>query len=65
MTDDAGMDLQVAQLSTQADQEVHSRATLSWVDWQLPFFIALCAIVGTILFTFLVSNRLSHCKGKL
>ncbi|XP_014476085.1 PREDICTED: tyrosine-protein phosphatase non-receptor type 5-like isoform X1 [Dinoponera quadriceps] len=54
MTDDAGMDLQVAQLSTQTDQEVHSRTTLSWVDWQLPLFIALCAIAGTILFTFLV-----------
>lgn len=65
MTDDAGMDLQVAQLSTQTDQEVHSRTTLSWVDWQLPLFIALCAIAGTILFTFLVSNLFSHCKSKL
>ncbi|XP_019696095.1 tyrosine-protein phosphatase non-receptor type 7 isoform X2 [Harpegnathos saltator] len=54
MTDDAGMDLQVAQFSTQTDQEVHSRTTLSWVDWQLPLFVALCAITGTILFTFLI-----------
>lgn len=63
MTDDAGMDLQVAQLSTQTDQEVHSRTTLSWVDWQLPLLIALCAIAGTILFTVLVSNRLSARKN--
>lgn len=52
--DDAGMDLQVAQLSSQTDQEVHSRTTLSWADWQLPLFVALCAIAGTILFTFLI-----------
>lgn len=61
--DDAGMDLQVAQLSSQTDQEVHSRTTLSWADWQLPLFVALCAIAGTILFTFLVSNQLLYHKG--
>lgn len=53
--DDAGMDLQVAQLNSQTDKEVHSRTTLSWLDWHLPYFVALCAIAGTILFTFLVS----------
>lgn len=53
--DDAGMDLQVAQLNNQTDKEVHSRTTLSWLDWQLPYFVSLCAIIGTILFTFLVS----------
>ncbi|TGZ51956.1 tyrosine-protein phosphatase non-receptor type 7 isoform X1 [Temnothorax longispinosus] len=52
--DDAGMDLQVAQLSSQTDKEVHSRTTLSWLDWHLPYFVALCAIAGTILFTFLI-----------
>ncbi|XP_011343564.1 tyrosine-protein phosphatase non-receptor type 5 isoform X3 [Ooceraea biroi] len=52
--DDAGMDLQVAQLSSRTDKEIHSRATLSWLDGQLPLFITLCAIVGTILFTFLI-----------
>ncbi|XP_011870959.1 PREDICTED: tyrosine-protein phosphatase non-receptor type 7-like isoform X2 [Vollenhovia emeryi] len=52
--DDAGMDLQVAQLNSQTDKEVHSRTTLSWLDWQLPYFVALCAIAGTILFTFLI-----------
>ncbi|XP_018397999.1 PREDICTED: LOW QUALITY PROTEIN: tyrosine-protein phosphatase non-receptor type 5-like [Cyphomyrmex costatus] len=52
--DDAGMDLQVAQLNSQTDKEVHSRTTLSWLDWHLPYFVALCAIAGTILFTFLI-----------
>nr|XP_012152431.1 PREDICTED: tyrosine-protein phosphatase non-receptor type 5-like isoform X3 [Megachile rotundata] len=52
--DDAVMDLQAAQLSTRTGQEVHSTATLSWLDWQLPLFVALCAIAGAILFTFLV-----------
>ncbi|XP_076686581.1 tyrosine-protein phosphatase non-receptor type 5 isoform X3 [Andrena cerasifolii] len=52
--DDAGMDLQAAQLSTRGGQEVHTTATLSWLDWQLPLFVALCAITGAILFTFLV-----------
>ncbi|KZC10269.1 Receptor-type tyrosine-protein phosphatase R [Dufourea novaeangliae] len=52
--DDAGMDLQAAQLSTRAGQEVHSTATLSWLDWQLSLFIALCAIAGAILFTYLI-----------
>ncbi|XP_076163419.1 tyrosine-protein phosphatase non-receptor type 7 [Ptiloglossa arizonensis] len=52
--DDAGMDLQAAQLSTRAGQEVRSTATLSWLDWQLPFFVALCAIAGAIVFTFLI-----------
>ncbi|KAL0116658.1 hypothetical protein PUN28_009944 [Cardiocondyla obscurior] len=52
--DDAGMDLQVAQLNSQTDKEVHSRTTLSWLDWHLPYFVALCAITGTILFTFLI-----------
>lgn len=57
--DDAGMDLQVAQLSSRTDKEVHSRTTLSWLDWQLPLFVTLCAIAGTILFTFLVSGNVS------
>ncbi|XP_076235215.1 tyrosine-protein phosphatase non-receptor type 7 [Calliopsis andreniformis] len=52
--DDAGMDLQAAQLSTRGGQEVRSTAALSWLDWQLPLFVALCAIAGAILFTFLV-----------
>ncbi|XP_047347124.1 tyrosine-protein phosphatase non-receptor type 5-like isoform X2 [Vespa velutina] len=52
--DDAGMDLQAAQLSTRTGQEVRSTATLSWLDWQLPLFVALCAIAGAILFTFLI-----------
>lgn len=52
--DDAGMDLQAAQLSTLAGQEVHSTATLLWLDWQLPLFIALVVIAGAILFTFLI-----------
>ncbi|XP_034191139.1 tyrosine-protein phosphatase non-receptor type 7 isoform X1 [Osmia lignaria lignaria] len=51
---DAGMDLQAAQFSTRTGQVVHSTATLSWLDWQLPLFVALCAIAGAILFTFLV-----------
>lgn len=53
--DDAGMDLQVAQLSSQTDKGIHSRTALSWLDWQLPFFVTLFVITGTILFTFLVS----------
>ncbi|XP_012221122.1 tyrosine-protein phosphatase non-receptor type 7-like isoform X1 [Linepithema humile] len=52
--DDVGMDLQMAQLSSQTDKEVHTRTTLSWLDWQLPFFVTLCAIAGTIFFTFLI-----------
>ncbi|XP_016914088.1 tyrosine-protein phosphatase non-receptor type 5 isoform X1 [Apis cerana] len=52
--DDAGMDLQAAQLSTRTGQEVRSTATLSWLDWQLPLFVAVCAIGGVILFTFLI-----------
>lgn len=48
------MDLQAAQLSTRTGQEVRSTATLSWLDWQLPLFVAVCAIGGVILFTFLV-----------
>ncbi|XP_076642669.1 tyrosine-protein phosphatase non-receptor type 7 isoform X2 [Halictus rubicundus] len=52
--DDAGMDLQAAQLSTRAGQEVRSTTTLSWLDWQLSLFVALCAIAGAILFTFLI-----------
>ncbi|XP_050452805.1 tyrosine-protein phosphatase non-receptor type 5-like isoform X1 [Cataglyphis hispanica] len=52
--DDAGMDLQVAQLSSQTDKGVHSRIALSWLDWQLPFFVTLFVITGTILFTFLI-----------
>ncbi|CAL7951746.1 unnamed protein product [Xylocopa violacea] len=52
--DDAGMDLQAAQLSTRTGQEVRSTATLSWLDWQLFLFVALCAIGGAILFTFLI-----------
>ncbi|XP_033190556.1 tyrosine-protein phosphatase non-receptor type 5 isoform X1 [Bombus vancouverensis nearcticus] len=52
--DDAGMDLQAAQLSTRTGQEVRSTANLSWPDWQLPMFVVLCAIGGAILFTFLV-----------
>lgn len=54
--DDAGMDLQAAQLSTRGGQEVRSTATLPWLDWQLPILVALCAIAGAILFTFLVSG---------
>lgn len=50
------MDLQTAQLSSRTNQEVRSTATLSWLDWQLPLFVVLCAIAGAILFTFLVSN---------
>jgi len=61
--DDAGMDLQVAQLSSHTDREIHSRATLSWLDWQLPIFITLCAIAGTILFTFLVSIVFIYLKN--
>ncbi|XP_043490845.1 tyrosine-protein phosphatase non-receptor type 7-like isoform X1 [Polistes fuscatus] len=52
--DDSGMDLQAAQFSTRIGQEVRSSATLSWLDWQLPLFIALCAIACVILFTFLI-----------
>ncbi|XP_031827389.1 tyrosine-protein phosphatase non-receptor type 5 isoform X2 [Nomia melanderi] len=52
--DDAGMDLQAAQLSSRAGQEVRSTANLSWIDWQLSLFVALCAIAGAILFTFLI-----------
>ncbi|CAK9816094.1 Receptor-type tyrosine-protein phosphatase R [Anthophora quadrimaculata] len=52
--DDAGMDLQAAQFSTRTGQEVRSTTTLSWLDWQLSLFVALCAIGGAILFTFLV-----------
>ncbi|XP_048516035.1 tyrosine-protein phosphatase non-receptor type 5-like isoform X2 [Athalia rosae] len=52
--DDAGMDLQTAQLGARAGQEVASTATLSWLDWQLPFFVVLCALVGVILFTFVI-----------
>lgn len=48
------MDLQAAQLSTRTGQEVRSTATLSWLDWQLSLFVAVCAIGGVILFTFLV-----------
>lgn len=48
------MDLQAAQFTSLAGQEVRTRATLSWLDWQLPLFVALCAIGGAILFTFLV-----------
>lgn len=58
--DDAGMDLQVAQFSSQTDKGVHSRTALSWLDWQLPFFVTLFVITGTILFTFLVSAYLLH-----
>ncbi|XP_026668293.1 uncharacterized protein LOC113464177 [Ceratina calcarata] len=47
------MDLQSAELGTRAGQAVHPAADLSWLDWQLPLFIALCAISGAILFTFL------------
>ncbi|XP_029177631.1 tyrosine-protein phosphatase non-receptor type 5-like [Nylanderia fulva] len=52
--DDAGMDLQAAQLSSQSDKGVHSKIALSWLDWQLPFFVTLFVITGTILFTFLI-----------
>ncbi|XP_015586539.1 tyrosine-protein phosphatase non-receptor type 5 isoform X3 [Cephus cinctus] len=52
--DDAGMDLQVAQLGARASQEVSSTTTLSWMDWQLPLFVVLCAIAGAIFFTFLI-----------
>lgn len=48
------MDLQAAQLSTRTEQEVRSTATLSWLDWQLSLFVALCVVGGTILFTILV-----------
>lgn len=62
--DDAGMDLQAAQLS-QSDKGVHSKIVLSWLDWQLPFFVTLFVITGTILFTFLVSTLLiSLCSTK-
>lgn len=61
--DDAGMDLQVAQYS-QTDQGVHSRTTLSWIDWQLYHIVAFCAIAGTIIFTFLVSGHFTHHKAK-
>lgn len=57
--DDVGMDLQMAQLSSQTDKEAHTRTTLSWLDWQLPFFVTLCAVAGTIFFTFLVSSTYS------
>lgn len=61
--DDAGMDLQAAQLSTRTGQEVRSTANLSWPDWQLPMFVVLCAIGGAILFTFLVRFQfyITHC----
>ncbi|XP_066593724.1 tyrosine-protein phosphatase non-receptor type 5-like isoform X2 [Prorops nasuta] len=55
--DDAGMDLQAAQLSTSVGQEVQSTTILSWLDWQLYIFLILCAIAGVILFiifTFLI-----------
>ncbi|XP_023288561.1 tyrosine-protein phosphatase non-receptor type 5 [Orussus abietinus] len=52
--DDAGMDLQPAQLGTRPGEEVRSTATLSWLDWQLPLFVVLCALVGALLFTFLI-----------
>ncbi|CAD1476458.1 unnamed protein product [Heterotrigona itama] len=52
--DDAGMDLQAAQLSTRTGQEVRSTANLSWLEWQLPVYVALCAIGSAILFTFLI-----------
>ncbi|XP_011301846.1 tyrosine-protein phosphatase non-receptor type 7 isoform X2 [Fopius arisanus] len=51
--DDAGMDLQAAQLNTRAGQEVSSTTTLSWIDWDLPFPVIVCAFAGAILFTFL------------
>lgn len=53
--DDAGMDLQAAQLRARTNQEVSSTVSLSWLDWQLSLFIVFCAIVGAILFTFLVN----------
>ncbi|XP_011631751.1 tyrosine-protein phosphatase non-receptor type 7-like isoform X1 [Pogonomyrmex barbatus] len=46
--DDAGMDLQVTQLNNPADEEIHSRTTLSWLDWHLSHVLALCVIVGII-----------------
>ncbi|XP_046742169.1 tyrosine-protein phosphatase non-receptor type 7-like isoform X1 [Diprion similis] len=50
----AGMDLQMAQLGAKGGEEVSSTATLSWLDWQLPLFVVLCALVGAILFTFVI-----------
>lgn len=58
------MDLQTAQLSSNTGQEIRSTVALLWVDWQLPIFIALCAIAGVILFTYLVSNRNIKKKKK-
>lgn len=57
------MDLQAAQISTRTGQEVRSTANLSWPDWQLPLFVALCAIGGAILFAFLVRFQfyIIHC----
>ncbi|XP_043478351.1 tyrosine-protein phosphatase non-receptor type 5-like isoform X2 [Leptopilina heterotoma] len=52
--DDAGMDLQAAQLRARTNQEISSTVSLSWLDWQLSLFIVFCATVGAILFTFLI-----------
>ncbi|XP_063974883.1 tyrosine-protein phosphatase non-receptor type 7-like isoform X1 [Diachasmimorpha longicaudata] len=51
--DDAGMDLQAAQLNTRASQEISSTAAVSWIDWDIPFPVIVCAFAGAILFTFL------------
>ncbi|XP_043289982.1 tyrosine-protein phosphatase non-receptor type 5-like isoform X2 [Venturia canescens] len=51
--DDAGMDLQVAQLSARSGQDVSSTAALSWIHWELPFPVVLCAVAAAVLFTFL------------
>ncbi|KAK0077944.1 hypothetical protein PV325_003254 [Microctonus aethiopoides] len=49
--DDAGMELQATQLGSRAGQEVSSTATVSWIDWKVPFPIIICLFAGAIIFT--------------